>query len=68
MLEPSEVSRLVRTSAAGNAAAWNELVRRYSPPVMAVTRSHRLSAASSASATRSPSSPSHPRPTPKPAS
>lgn len=43
MPEASEVSRLVRASAAGNQAAWNELVRRYSPLVMAVTRSYRLS-------------------------
>jgi DNA-directed RNA polymerase specialized sigma24 family protein len=43
MPEASEVSRLVRASAVGN-AAWNELVRRYSPLVMAVTWSYRLSA------------------------
>jgi len=41
----SEVSRLVRASASGSEAAWNELVRRYSPLVMAVTRGYRLTAA-----------------------
>lgn len=45
MAEPSDVSRLVRASADGNEAAWNELVRRYSPLVMAVTRSYGLAAA-----------------------
>ncbi|HEY1915056.1 MAG TPA: sigma-70 family RNA polymerase sigma factor [Streptosporangiaceae bacterium] len=38
------VGQLVRASAAGSEAAWNELVRRYSPLVMAVARSHRLAA------------------------
>ena len=41
----SEVSRLVRSSASGSEAAWNELVRRYSPLVLAVTRSYQLTAA-----------------------
>jgi RNA polymerase sigma factor (sigma-70 family) len=44
MPEISEVSRLVRSSASGSEAAWNELVRRYSPLVLAVTRSYQLSA------------------------
>ncbi|HTZ26666.1 MAG TPA: sigma-70 family RNA polymerase sigma factor [Streptosporangiaceae bacterium] len=44
MAEASEVSWLVRASASGDEAAWNVLVRRYSPLVMAVTRSYRLSA------------------------
>jgi RNA polymerase sigma factor (sigma-70 family) len=39
----SEVSRLVRESAEGNERAWDELVRRYAPLVMAVIRSYRLS-------------------------
>jgi RNA polymerase sigma factor (sigma-70 family) len=42
--DASEVSRLVRASASGSEAAWNELVRRYSPLVMAVTRSYQLTA------------------------
>jgi RNA polymerase sigma factor (sigma-70 family) len=41
----SEVGRLVREGAGGSAAAWNELVRRYSPLVLAVTRSYQLTAA-----------------------
>lgn len=41
----SEVSRLVRASLDGDPAAWKELVHRYAPLVIAVTRSHRLSAA-----------------------
>lgn len=45
MVDESEVSRLVRASASGSDAAWNELVRRYSPLVMAVTRSYQLTAA-----------------------
>jgi RNA polymerase sigma factor (sigma-70 family) len=43
MADASEVGRLVRASASGNEAAWNELVRRYAPLVMAVTRSYQLS-------------------------
>jgi RNA polymerase sigma factor (sigma-70 family) len=45
MADASEVSRLVRASADGSAEAWNELVRRYAPLVMAVTRNYRLTAA-----------------------
>jgi RNA polymerase sigma factor (sigma-70 family) len=45
MAEVSEVSRLVLAAASGDGAAWNELVRRFSPLVMAVTRSYRLPAA-----------------------
>jgi RNA polymerase sigma factor (sigma-70 family) len=45
MAEASEVSRLVRDSASGDEGAWHELVRRYSPLVMAVTRAYRLTAA-----------------------
>ena len=44
MPDASEVSRLVRASASGSETAWNELVRRYSPLVMAVTRSYQLTA------------------------
>ena len=44
MAEVSEVSWLVQRSASGDEAAWNVLVRRYSPLVMAVTRSYRLTA------------------------
>jgi RNA polymerase sigma factor (sigma-70 family) len=40
----SEVSRLVQASANGDETAWNELVRRYSPLVMAVTRNYQLTA------------------------
>jgi len=42
--DPSEVSRLVRASAGGSETAWHELVRRYSPLVMAVTRTYQLTA------------------------
>jgi RNA polymerase sigma factor (sigma-70 family) len=42
MADVSEVGRLVRASASGSEAAWNELVRRYAPLVMAVTRSYQL--------------------------
>jgi RNA polymerase sigma factor (sigma-70 family) len=45
MATMSEVSRLVRSSASGSEAAWNELVRRYSPLVLAVTRSYQLTTA-----------------------
>ncbi len=44
MADSSEVSRLVRASASGNEAAWNELVRRYASLVMAVIRSYQLGA------------------------
>ena len=40
--DASEVSRLVRASAGGSETAWNELVHRYSPLVMAVTRTYQL--------------------------
>ena len=39
------VSSLVQASAKGDEAAWNELVRRYAPLVLAVTRSYQLSSA-----------------------
>jgi RNA polymerase sigma factor (sigma-70 family) len=39
------VGRLVRASADGDEAAWNELVRRFAPRVMAVIRSYRLAPA-----------------------
>jgi RNA polymerase sigma factor (sigma-70 family) len=44
MAEVSGVSLLIAHSAAGDEQAWNELVRRYAPLVMAVIRSHRLGA------------------------
>ena len=44
MADTSGVSRLVRASASGDETAWNELVRRYSPLVMAVTRTYQLTA------------------------
>lgn len=44
MADASEVSRLVRASASGSETAWNELVLRYSPLVMAVTRTYQLTA------------------------
>jgi RNA polymerase sigma factor (sigma-70 family) len=37
-----EVERLVRASADGDETAWAELVRRFTPRVMAVIRSYRL--------------------------
>ena len=40
-----EVGRLVRASADGDESAWNELVRRFAHPVMAVIRSYRLAPA-----------------------
>jgi RNA polymerase sigma factor (sigma-70 family) len=45
MAEASDVSRLVRASASGNEAAWNELVCRFAPFVMAVIRRYQLAAA-----------------------
>ncbi len=45
MAGASDVSELVQASASGDEAAWNELVRRYSPLVMAVTRNYRLTPA-----------------------
>jgi RNA polymerase sigma factor (sigma-70 family) len=44
MADESEVSRLVQASARGDETAWNELVRRFAPLVMAVTRSYQLTA------------------------
>jgi RNA polymerase sigma factor (sigma-70 family) len=40
-----EVGRLVRASAQGDETAWIELVRRFTPRVMAVIRSYRLTGA-----------------------
>lgn len=40
---PSEVSQLVQASASGDQQAWNALVQRYAPLVMAVTRTYQLS-------------------------
>jgi RNA polymerase sigma factor (sigma-70 family) len=45
MGDKPEVGRLVRASADGDEAAWNELVRRFAPRVMAVIRSYRLAPA-----------------------
>jgi RNA polymerase sigma factor (sigma-70 family) len=45
MAVASEVSQLVRASAGGDETAWNELVRRFSPLVMAVTRHYQLAPA-----------------------
>lgn len=45
MADSSEVSRLVRDSADGSAEAWDELVRRYAPLVMAVAKSYQLTRA-----------------------
>ena len=45
MGDTPEVGRLVRASADGDQAAWNELVRRFAHPVMAVIRSYRLAPA-----------------------
>jgi len=45
MEDKPEVGRLVRASADGDEAAWNELVRRFAPRVMAVIRSYRLAPA-----------------------
>lgn len=39
----SEVSQLVQASASGDEQAWNELVHRYAPLVMAVARTYQLS-------------------------
>jgi RNA polymerase sigma factor (sigma-70 family) len=44
MAGPSEVSRLVQATMDGGTEAWNELVRRYAPLVMAVARSYQLTA------------------------
>lgn len=40
----ADIGHLVRASVDGSEAAWNELVRRYSPVVAAVTRRYRLAA------------------------
>jgi len=45
MAAESDATRLVRASADGCEKSWNELVHRYAPLVMAVTRSYQLSAA-----------------------
>ena len=45
MTEESEVGTLVQASAKGDEAAWNALVRRYAPLVLAVIRSYQLAAA-----------------------
>jgi RNA polymerase sigma factor (sigma-70 family) len=45
MTEESEVATLVQASAKGDETAWNALVRRYAPLVLAVIRSHQLAAA-----------------------
>jgi len=45
MGDKPEVGRLVRASADGDQAAWNELVRRFAHSVMAVIRSYRLNPA-----------------------
>jgi RNA polymerase sigma factor (sigma-70 family) len=42
MGDAADVGELVRASAGGSEAAWNELVRRYSPLVLAVTRGYQL--------------------------
>jgi RNA polymerase sigma factor (sigma-70 family) len=43
--EASEVALLVKEAAAGDAAAWNELVDRFAGLVSSIARSHRLGAA-----------------------
>ena len=45
MTEESEVGTLVQASAKGDEAAWNALVRRYAPLVLAVIRNYQLAAA-----------------------
>jgi RNA polymerase sigma factor (sigma-70 family) len=45
MAGESDVSRLVRASANGSESAWNELVLRYAPLVMAVIRGFQLTPA-----------------------
>lgn len=44
-LTRDDVARLVARAAAGDHAAWNELVDEFGPIVWATTRAHRLSAA-----------------------
>lgn len=48
MTEESEVGTLVQASAKGDEAAWNALVRRYAPLVLAVIRTYQLAAADAA--------------------
>ena len=45
MADKPEVGRLVRAIADDDQEAWNELVRRFANPVMAVIRSYRLTPA-----------------------
>ena len=45
MTEESEVGTLVQASAKGDEAAWNALVRRYAPLVLAVIRNYQMAAA-----------------------
>jgi RNA polymerase sigma factor (sigma-70 family) len=45
MTEESDVGTLVQASAKGDEAAWNALVRRYAPLVLAVIRSYQMAAA-----------------------
>jgi len=45
MTEVSEVGTLVHASAKGDEAAWNALVRRYAPLVLAVIRNYQMAAA-----------------------
>lgn len=42
MADTPDVGQLVRASASGSEAAWSALVHRYSPLVLAVTRSYQL--------------------------
>jgi RNA polymerase sigma factor (sigma-70 family) len=41
--DPSDVALLVKEAAAGNEAAWNRLVARFSPLVASIARNYRLS-------------------------
>ena len=45
MNDDSPIPELVRAAARGDQAAWNELVERYSPMLIAVIRQYRMSAA-----------------------
>ena len=45
MTEESDVGTLVQASAKGDEAAWNALVRRYAPLVLAVIRNYQMAAA-----------------------
>ncbi len=42
---PSDVSLLVKEAAAGNGAAWNQLIARFSPMVASIARGYLLGAA-----------------------